>query len=487
MRRSWGVRAWGGVIVLLLVVMGMLLAAPPARASAHGTTTGVASTGDSLSLALVNGTTFGYGDTVTPRFTVTLTLATKFTLNYFLTVKVTTDSGQSFGNGTTPTESPDGLTYTFTVNADGYAIPAGARTAVASFTNPATSAIVQSNPVSFTVTKATPSLMCLVSGTSSLAITPGQTLSVEMSYDNPSPIAPVDWQDGTYTVTFSGHTTTTYSNLVPDSNDTVTVKAPAQVGFYNITCAFSGTALFNPVSVADYNQSDFLISELHQLGAVQVFTSPTTLASNRPADVYVVFHAAAGLPTPSGYFGINLGNNYTQTIALGSDGATLVHLSSLPSLIGISQLSIVYEGDPYYAPATINFPLTNQPIPASAYGSGNSAPGNASATPTATAGTTPTVAPTSQLAGAGASATPTTPDTPVPVLSTTLLSSNPGLFWGLALLALLLFAGGIGGLVLELRRARSLVGDTNEPPAAVASPPWSAPHTVPYSDTDANR
>ncbi|MFI5274264.1 MAG: hypothetical protein ACHQ4H_14620 [Ktedonobacterales bacterium] len=226
----------------------------------------------------------------------------------------------------------------------------------------------------------------------------------------------MDWQDGTYNVSLDGPTHVTSSNLAPDSNDEVTMAGPTQNGKYLLICTFNGTALFISNSYTDTLAYTF--SAQHSLGSTQLFANPTTLVAKQSLNFYIVFHAAPGLPTPTGQFQIMIGQYYTQAYWIRSAGDFLLHLNALPSLIGVSEISIRYWGDIYYDEATLNFPLTNPPIPggggSGGSGSGNNpqptatadgvAGGTASAKATSTADATPTVEATSPAGAAGGAA-----------------------------------------------------------------------------------
>jgi hypothetical protein len=337
--------------------------------------------GDIVSLALANGPSFTYGGTPAPKFLATVTIPAPYSGNYFLQASVQFDSGQSVGNDSIPRPSPNNTTFLFGFDTNGTVLPAGTRTATARFFDPATSTVYYSVPLAFTIGKATPALGCSAGPFGSL-YRPGQALQIGMSLTGGNPLAPVDWQNATYTVTFVGPSTVTTAHLVPDAQDMVTVTTPTQIGYYQLTCVFSGTSLFTSATVTGNSQA-IIISEEHQLGPVQLFSNPTTLTTSQPADLYVVFHAAAGLPTPTGYFGITLGSAYTKIMPLGPNGDLLVHLGPIYSLLGVTKISLDYHGDPYYEATVIDFPLTNPPIP-----SGGSVPATATAgsprTPVAT-------------------------------------------------------------------------------------------------------
>jgi hypothetical protein len=224
---------------------------------------------DTLTLELANGTSFVYagqpGGTPAPRFTATLVLAAPPTGNYFMQVIVSV-AGTNVGNGSPPTQN--GLTYIFTIDSNGTTLPAGAQTAVATFYNASTNTTDQSNPVAFTITRATPQLRCTINNYA-FVNDPGQTLQVHMSFDGENPNAPVDWQNNaTYQITFVDTANDTFPSgtLTPDSQDVVTIQTPPRYDwYYRIDCTFSGTANFAPVTAQAADQP-VLVSAKHPVG-----------------------------------------------------------------------------------------------------------------------------------------------------------------------------------------------------------------------------
>jgi len=219
-----------------------------------------------------------------------------------------------------------------------------------------------------------------------------------------------------------------------DSNDDVTVTAPTQVGQYKVTCAFSGTNNFQASSgILGY----ITVSEKHALGSVQFYTNPTTPATNQPVSVYVVFHAAPGLPTPTGYVSFGIGGASTSSIQLNSDGTLLDNLGPIPAQIGPgSAWSVYYDGDPYYNVANLSFPLTNPPIPG---GSGGGGGGGGFGNPQATPSTAPHATTT-------ATATATRVATPAPTIGP--VSSHAAIGPSGGATPVLWLSGGLGALVV---------------------------------------
>lgn len=429
-------RIWRGlaVAVVLLLVMGTSLLAPPAHAAANSYTI----SSPTVSIVMQNGTTFAYGSNVTPSFTVVLTFATPPSAGNQQIVTVTLDDQPPPGPQTfsysTPTESADHLTYTFLVDANGTQISVGSHKAVAYYyQGQPTPWLPGGNSATFSVTKGTPVLHCVIQSGSNI-VSPGEMLQIETDASAANTSIQVS---GTFSIQFIGPQTVTTIGLHPDSNNLVAVPAPAQIGYYReVWCIFEGNASFNSTSMNIAGQP-VMVSEKHQLGGADFFSNPTTLIAYQPADVYVVFHAGASLPTPTGYFHINLGDSTTNAVALGPNGDLLLHLDRVPSLAGASQIDVVYQGDPYYDVATFHFPLTNRPIPGGTASGGGSAQGKASPSPGATAtagnGAVPTAA-----TGSGASQT-----------------GSGGMLWlWVALVVLVLGGGGAAGTVYFVRRSR---------------------------------
>lgn len=240
LRRRCKPLTWLGLAVMLLALVGALLSAAPAHAAASRS----ASSNDTLTLSLTNGTTFTYGSNTTPTFQAVVVLATPLTANYLLTVFVKLDSGQSFANSSAPAESSDNVTYTFSIGTPGTYIPAGSRIATASFTNPSTNQTTQGS-TSLTITKANFNLACGTNGSTDGSTygtwKPGQKLQITLAATNLNTPTP-DWTQGTATITFQSQAASYNSpSLQPDSSGVVTATTPPQVGRYNIDCTFTGT------------------------------------------------------------------------------------------------------------------------------------------------------------------------------------------------------------------------------------------------------
>lgn len=457
---------------LLLLVTGMLITAPPAVASAKPR--GVANNTVTVSVSPWDSTPFTYASGNAPTFKVIVTFATKPpAVSPFDVSTQVNGTGSSYQSCCNPTASPDGLTYTYKVPMSWSVVPVGNDSVIATY-RPTS---VYSPPYAFTVNKGTPSMQCFINNYSGI-LTPGYTLYFQMTPESGSPDAPVDWQNATYTVKFVGATTVTRSNLAPNSNDVVTVQAPDQTGRYSeVDCIFNGTNLFTSATTNAAGQP-VLVSQEKSLGGVQLYTNPTTLASNRPADMYVVFHAGSGGPTPTGYFNIDFGNNYSNGLTIGSNGTLLVHIDQLPNLNGVSQVTISYHGDPYYNQAVVNFPLTNPPIPGNGGGGSGGGGGGSSgggARPTSTPAATATSSPTG-IASGSTVPTPTT-TAPVKPLLASASATNSGVLWWIVLLVLIILGGSGGGAVIAVRRGKASARATGRAPDGSPAPGESAATT----------
>lgn len=425
--------------ILAAILASVLLLTAPARAYPSHPARPSDTTGYAIVLTSRNGTTFSYGSD-NPMMDATLTYPQGSPApdprQFFIVVE-----GQKFADSVGP------IGNTLHVFARIPQFPPGQHTAIATYYDAASQTTVQSNPIVFTILRAAPTMDCAAS---TFAL-PGQALTITMSFENP-PI-PVDFQDGTYSVTFTGPTSLSFANLVPNANDAVAVTAPTPIGVYKISCHFSGTTTFAPNNA----QNTITVSKEHALGSVQLYTNPTTLAPHQSLTFYVVLHAAPGLPTPTGTILIRLGPLYSNSLPIRADGTVLITFQPVPSLDGATQVQISYFGDPYYATAYTTFPLTNPPVPGS--GSGGSPTSTPGASKQATPSTGTPAASPATTPGAGSVALSSTP--PATTGATTPINNrtnNSGgslpMFLLLLLLTLVLVGAGVGGTrFLAQRRA----------------------------------
>jgi hypothetical protein len=452
-------------ITLAITLVSAPLMAPPAHA-----------TGDTVALSINNGTTFIYSGSPAPLFTAVVTFGTQPGGSYTWVVKIRLDDGEYFYNQYRGYQSPDGMTVTFSRITSPTPIHVGQRTATASFHNIVTGITVYSNPVTFTVNKSPTNLDCNIVGAVMNFVAVGKPVRVRMFPTGVGQV-PVDWQNGTYAVTLSGPATVHALNLVPDSNDDVSVPGPTKIGKYQLTCAFNGTASFAPGTLT--LGPLFTFSMLDALGSMKLYSNPTTLKAHQYTDLYVVFRPASGAPMPTGEFQIWLGSDFsTDSIALSASGNNLVHLMPLPVVVSSSRIFIKYGGDFYYAPTTVSFPLTNPPIPSGGGGGGGGGGGKGQATATTAAATATAIADTTATTG-GDAATPTAAGAGGVLTSTPPGGDTNGLplIVALAVLGMLAGLGGAAALAIYVSRRRKALAPIGpggfEPRPPVATPPAS--------------
>lgn len=460
---AWVNRIGRLLAILMLAMVSALLLAAPVRAD-----------GDTVALSITNGTTFTYGGTQ-PMFTAVVTFGTKPTANYYWSVNVKLDDGENFNSTGAISFSQDGMTLTFSRITPPTPIAAGQHTAIVSFSDQGTGTTVYSSPLSFTVNQASIPIACGFKETLATVYFLGlnQTLHVQMTPFSGSGQLPAAWQSDTYTVTFDGPTHVTFSNLVSDSNGIVAVTSPAQLGLYSLTCAFSGDANYTPETFT--NPQQYTVSAQHALGSMELFTTPTKLTPQQYYDFYLVLHAAPGVPTPTGYFQIWMGNWYTHTIPLTSSGDCLLRFLTPPDLSGVTKITIQYWGDTYYDVSAVDFPLTNPPVPGD---TNTGSPTTVSTTNnpqgTATAQGTPATTATAD----NDTATPTAVGTGNVALTTHTSSSDTGGLWLIVILAmvgLIVLGGAVGAAIFLMRRARMSAALGPQAPRDFYVPPSYAP------------
>ena len=449
MRHNQRSRIWSALVVMLIVTPLVLATSLLTAAPAHGAARTSATGSDSLTLSLTNGTSFVYNEYPYPDFHADLVLAQPLSANYSLSVTLTlTDINQTITLG--ELGPIDTLHYSFDSKVNGAAVTivTGSHTAVASFTNIDTHVTTQSNPVNFTITRSAATINCSISRSGIMP--PGTMLQIHVDMTASPNSGPVDWQDATYAVKFVGPITMTSPQMKLDSSGNMSIPAPTRIGYYNqVFCMFSGTSLFAPTS-ANIAGQELLISEMHPLSGAQIYTNPATYVVNQTIQMYVVFHGEPGLPPPSGYYGIRLGNHYTKVIQLGSDGTSLIKLEPLSNLGGATQIQIGYQGDPYYNSQVYYFPLTNPPIPGSSSGGSGGNPVPSGSSPITAKKVASKSAATATTA---ATSSPTAyPRTGAPVVAPTHPSGNGAPIWLVALLGLLVLGGGAGATWYVWRR-----------------------------------
>lgn len=446
-------RAGRWLPIALVIVFGIVLTATPAQARPLDTS------GYSLTLTISNGNSLDYGTTAEFLAYLTMPPGAPGPNPSGLVLKV---DGQGYASFFTVISGK--LTIRTTVGE----FPPGTHTAIQTVYIAASQITLQSSPVTFTVRKLTPELECAIQNLA-YVYHPGQPLHITSSFGTNT--TPLDWQDGTYTIQFAGPVAVTDANVPADSNDVITVPAPNQIGSYKATCKFNGTSSVNPVTGSTM---PLTVSLEHQVGSVQVFTNPTTLVSGQPSDMYVVFHAAPGLPTPTGRFNVEVDNAVSTPITLGPDGTGSAHFDKMP-VFGNNHFVIAYSGDPYYTNAVYTFPLTNPPIPAGG-GSGGSGSGSGGTTPTSQATATPSGTATATGSDeAMVAATPTTATSASVFAVQGAKSSGDPIVWLAVLLILLALCAGVGGFIFWRRRASSASSVSTYTPSPDFTPPQGPP------------
>lgn len=385
-----------------------------------------------------------FSGTLTAQLTVPADEPAVDPANFFIKV-----DSQTYHAPLSGSSSPYAITV---VSLGGTILSMGKHTVVADYYSPKLQTTIESAPITLTVVKPTPLMDCGINiATPTLA--PRTPLTVTVSFGNTD--TPVDWQDGTFTITFVGKRTFTNANLKANSSEQLIVPVPSVPDVYQDKCLFSGTASFNPVA-STLSLSTLVVSENHQIGGIKLYTNPTTISRTKPTTYKVVILAAPGLPTPTGNISLVIGTAYTSIIALGA-GGTVTFQANAPSPFNGTTIRVNYDGDPVYTWTHATFPLTNPPI-----GSGNppSNPAPAPGTATPSASVTPTSG-TIATNTPNASATPTNTATAANGVSVT--NSTPGspanqgssMLW-IVLVVFVVLVGGTTVLILLLKRSAAL-------------------------------
>ncbi len=477
MKHVWKALTVGGLTLLLM----MALAGFQPAARVHATPHHASANGETVSLSMANGTTFIYGGNPTPTFTVVVQFTTAPSNTNLFTMNVTLDTpSESFSNINPPNVSADKLTYTYTVpsTTNQTLITPGNRTATASFYDG--TATTQSGPAIFTMNKAPLSLSCGSTNGAALMFKVGSSEQFGLTNNAASSTSapPIDWTQGTASITFTGPATFTDSSLIPDSSGHITVTMPSQPGKYNIDCTFSGTTYYASGEMQT-TQFNTIVSEMLPLGAMNVYTNPTTMVSGKSTEMYLVFQAAPGSPTPTGQFEVSIYTSpmyYTQAITVGSNGTNLITLAPISNLASGSALWVQYYGDTTYANQSFKFTLTNPAIPSSVTGSGNpisagtgGSGGSGATSPKAT--TTPLATTTAGPAGTpgagsttGTGAQPSTPSgsTKAQFGLFSVFGPAAGVAMWIVIALCVALAGGIGyGVYYWLSRRTRMAGANN--------------------------
>jgi MYXO-CTERM domain-containing protein len=394
-------------------------------------------------------TTMTYGD-LPPSFQGHLTPASDDpTAVYMMNFTVTVDS-QSY-EGSVSADNRGSYTLYVSI-APSPPLSVGPHSAVAKFQS-TKYGLLTSAPVTFTVLKKTPTLSCYVVNVTN-TYAPNTPLTITVDFANTA--APVDVQNGTFSVTFTGPRTFTTANLTANTGQ-VFASTPSATGLYRMGCVFSGTASFNP-AVGQMGVPNIIVSTNSPVGRIALYTNPTPVTQGVMTSWKVVVSARSGLPTPTGNIAIRIGSSYTKVIPLEA-GGTVTFQAVAPGLGPSSVITVWYYGDPVYAASSADFPLTTPLITADAAPSArttvsNAASAAATPTPITTPGPTAVESPSSSPQ---AIALPSASHRFDPSLASSTGHSNPGgmgVPYLVGALAALTLVGLGAGLAWRQRRRR---------------------------------
>jgi hypothetical protein len=395
-----------------------------------------------VSVLVTNGP-FSYGGSTLPQFQATLTALNGTTLppcsvtgsvtgSVFVTISIDSDPGTYWAATSPPSQSATTCVYTYINEPPDWSHYAtGSRIVTAHAT--VSSQIVATGTAPFVVNKVVTSTSCFVN-TPGTNFQTGGTLQIAQSVQGPSSPYTPNWMLSTFGVTFTGPASVTYTLITPDTapgTGWLYVQAPTLPGHYTMTCTFDGYGEYAPSTSGGVGVD---ISAFHPVGAIELYTNPTTYNPLQSCDMYIVIRPAPGGPMPTGYASIVIGRNTTPIMTIASNGTLSVHLGPLPlpSSAGYS-IQVAYNGDAYYRWSTSTFSFTNPAIPGGG-GTVGSAPPTATpvrstASPTAstTATASPTATGTAGSAGIAATQPPAKPGNPWPGI---LLASGATLLLG---------------------------------------------------------
>jgi hypothetical protein len=223
--------------------------------------------------------------------------------------------------------------------------------------------LVTSAPVTLTVLRSTPVLNCGGGGNVPPTYSPNVPFMVSTSFGSVN--GPVDWQNGTFAVTFSGAQTFTRGGLAANSAGQVMAATPSVPGVYQVKCTFSGTASVNPVE-ARLGTPTILVTTNHATGGIQLRTDPAPVTVGQQITWNVVVLGGSGLPAPTGNISIRIGSYFISAIALGGGGSVTFQTNPVSGSFGGSSIRVWYLGDPVYAAVGADFSLSTAPISGSA-------------------------------------------------------------------------------------------------------------------------
>jgi len=360
-------------------------------------------------------------------------------------LRISVDSQDYYGSlsGTNPT-------YALYVPAlDPRPLP-GQHSVIAKYLSP-NHGVLTSSPVALTVLKSTPGLSCGVMNFST-TYTPNSPLKFSALFSNTN--APVDFQNGTFTVTFVGAQTFSFGNLKANSALEVTTPVPAAYGVYNTKCAFSGTNLFNPVETT-MSIPTTIVSGNNPVGGIALYTEPAPVTGGALITWKVVVSGRPGLPAPTGYISLTIAGASTQIISLGA-GGSVTFQARAPGIPPSATIQVSYNGDSVYAASQAYFPLTTRPI-------ANSAPPRAATTTPPAATPPPTPSPSATESATPLPSSDATPSATATRLAPSLASATgpskagaPGAVVLVGAIFALMLLGIGSGLAWRLRRRQRI-------------------------------
>jgi len=396
-----------------------------------------------------NASTMVYGG-MTPSFRVTLVAPTPSpgTPNTFAQLYLTVD-GRNFG-ADPPMTAPGSFLVTGTTLSPPLSV--GSHSVYAQYSSG--NILVTSDPVTLTVLKATPDLQCM--GVGADPYPPGQPITITVQLTSS---APVDWQNGTFAMTFRGTQTFTVGGLTANGSEQVVAAAPAVPDVYQPICSFSGTPSFNAAQ-APTSVRSLTVTANHPIGGIRLQTDPADLAGGVSATWTVTVLPGPGLPAPTGSVSFIIGSYvFSQWTAL-TGGGSVTFQTTLPALapnsaLGPTPIRVLYHGDTVYSAASADFPMSN-PAPSDPANSPQAAPaaGAQPTSPDPAASSGPPVA--DATPGTGTPEAGVTPP-PGPISGAVqpvrlVASAGAGRYWAGAIAVVTLV--GLGGGLVWWRRRR---------------------------------
>jgi hypothetical protein len=254
-------------------------------------------------------------------------------------------------------------------------LPVGANSVNASYPgDPSFSGSSSATPITFTVTKATPSAL-LLAGPSTLALGSSTTLTlaINANYDSPLPPPPSSTFNSSSPVSPTGTATFSFGSTVlgtvpmavsygntygsqavlnvsslPLGTDTITATYGGD-GNYN-----SGTSTFNVV--------------VEQAPGLSGSANPSSINEAEYTAITATVTGLNGLPAPTGtvsFFAAGVGLPWSDTESLRNGSATSKALAAGYFVPGSASVDVSYSGDSTYGPEDVNvsFTVTQGTVP----------------------------------------------------------------------------------------------------------------------------